>query len=345
MRATRNSDDKQLVMHTYQSAKLPGKIRIGTRESKLALLQTDIVMARLKAIAETLEAKIEIRIVPITTKGDKVLDRPIAELGGRGVFVKELEEALLHDEVDIVVHSLKDLPTDMPASLALAAVLDRDDARDVLLSKNNLAFFDLPPGSRIATSSRRRAAQLLHLRRDIEFVDIRGNIPTRLRKFDEGFCDAIVLACAGLNRLELQNRISQHFPVDTITPAAGQAALAIECRSADGVLLDLLKQIEETEARLESDCERAYLGKLGGGCSVPVGAFAKVHAEKITITGCIASLDGKELLRESISHEVSGNREKAAQTGLDLANKMLAAGGEMIMDELRRQTPNVVSAP
>jgi len=328
-------------MHTHTTANPPGKIRIGTRESKLALLQTDIVLARLKALS----GQIEIEVVPITTKGDKVLDRPIAELGGRGVFVKELEEALLSNEVDIVVHSLKDLPTDMPDKLALAAVLDRDDPRDVLLSKDGLEFLSLPSASRIATSSRRRAAQLLYLRKDIEFVDIRGNIPTRVRKFDEGYCDAIVLAGAGLNRLKLQGRISQYFSVETVTPAAGQAALAIECRREEGGLLELLKQIEDKEARQEADCERAYLGELGGGCSVPVGASAKVSGETITLTGCIASLDGKELLRESITANIEANPEKAAAIGLALANKMLAAGGRKIMDELRRQTPNVVSAP
>ena len=328
-------------MQSSKTAKAPRKIRIGTRESKLALLQTDIVHARLKALS----ASIEIEIVPITTKGDKVLDRPIAELGGRGVFVKELEEALLRDEVDLVVHSLKDLPTDMPPSLCLAAVLDRNDPRDVLLSKDDLEFSKLPAGSRIATSSRRRAAQLLYLRKDIVFVDIRGNVPTRVRKFDEGYCDAIVLACAGLNRLEMQNRISHHFDVKTVTPAAGQAALAIECRSKDGSLIDLLREIEDWDARLEAECERAYLGTLGGGCSVPVGASAKIDKGTLTLTGCIASLDGHELLREEMSREVMENLETAAQAGLDLAHKMLNAGGDKIMEELRRQTPNVVSAP
>ncbi|HIA51612.1 MAG TPA: hydroxymethylbilane synthase [Candidatus Melainabacteria bacterium] len=338
-------------MQSSKTAKTPSKIRIGTRESKLALLQTDIVQARLKAISAPDEGSkencisIEIEIVPITTKGDKVLDRPIAELGGRGVFVKELEEALLRDEVDLVVHSLKDLPTDMPPSLCLAAVLDRNDPRDVLLSKDNLDFAKLPAGSRIATSSRRRAAQLLHLRKDIEFVDIRGNVPTRVRKFDEGYCDAIVLACAGLNRLEMQDRISHYFEVGVVTPAAGQAALAIECRSNDGALIDLLRQVEDWDARMEAECERAYLGTLGGGCSVPVGASAKIENGTITLTGCIASLDGKELLRETISRKAMGNLETAAQTGLDLAHKMLNAGGDKIMEELRRQTPNVVSAP
>lgn len=328
-------------MQSSTTAKAPRKIRIGTRESKLALLQTDIVEARLKSLSSL----IEVEIVPITTKGDKVLDRPIAELGGRGVFVKELEEALLRDEVDLVVHSLKDLPTDMPPSLSLAAVLDRNDRRDVLLSRDNLEFSELPAGSRIATSSRRRAAQLLHLRKDIDFVDIRGNVPTRVRKFDEGYCDAIVLACAGLNRLEMHNRISHHFDVGTVTPAAGQAALAIECRSKDGSLIDLLQEIEDWDARLEAECERAYLGTLGGGCSVPVGASAKIEEGMLKLTGCIASLDGHELLREEISREIMGNLETAAQTGLDLAHKMLNAGGDKIMEELRRQTPNVVSAP
>lgn len=315
----------------------PAKIRIGTRDSKLARLQTDTVMARLKALSD----QIEIEIVPVTTKGDRVLDRPIAELGSRGVFVKELEEALLANEVDIVVHSLKDLPTEMPSPLTLAAVLDREDARDVLIARDNLAFMELPAGSRIATSSRRRAAQLLNLRDDIEFVDIRGNIPTRVRKFDEGYSDAIVLAAAGLNRLELDNRICQHFEVGELTPAAGQAALGVECRSADKDLIAFLKSIEDLGARQEVDCERAYLGKLGGGCSVPVGAYARLMGDKLLITGCIASLDGKELFRQSHS----GEPASAEKIGLALAEAMLDAGGRKVMEDLRRQTPNVVSAP
>lgn len=316
---------------------IPDKIRIGTRDSKLARLQTDTVMARLKAISD----KIQIEILPVTTKGDRVLDRPIAELGSRGVFVKELEEALFMNDVDIVVHSLKDLPTEMPPSLTLAAVLDREDARDVLIARDGLSFMKLPTGSRIATSSRRRAAQLLNLRSDIEFVDIRGNIPTRVRKFDEGYSDAIVLAAAGLNRLELDDRICQHFEVDELTPAAGQAALGVECRSEDRNLIAFLKQIEDLGARQEVDCERAYLGHLGGGCSVPVGAYARLMGDEIVITGCIASLDGKELFRQNHS----GAPTRAEEIGLALAKMMLDAGGKKVMDDLRRQTPNVVSAP
>ncbi|HEY9786751.1 MAG TPA: hydroxymethylbilane synthase [Candidatus Obscuribacterales bacterium] len=312
-------------------------IRVGTRDSKLARLQTEVVVKRLQASFPQLS----IDIVPLTTHGDKIVDRPIAALGGRGVFVKELEEALIDGEVDLVVHSLKDLPTDLPDGLVLAAVLDRADPRDVMLSREASSFTELKPKSKVATSSRRRAGQLLAVRPDVEFIDIRGNIPTRVRKFDEGYCDAIILAAAGLQRLGLEERISEYFPPHVLTPAAGQGALAVECRAGDAGIFSLLEKLDDAKTRKEVLCERAFLDRLGSGCSVPVGALAKAEDDTLSLTGCIASLDGKKILRR----EKRGNIEAASEFGVALAEELLALGGEAILAVLRGSAPNVISAP
>lgn len=311
--------------------------RVGTRESKLARLQTDIVVSKL--LEHYPDAKTEIH--HITTGGDKVLDRPIAQLGGRGVFVKELEEALLDHRVDLVVHSLKDLPTELPQGLQLACVLDRSDPRDIFVSPKAASFRDLPPGSTVATSSRRRAAQLLALRQDLKFVDMRGNIPTRLRKLAEGQCDAMILAAAGLLRLELQDSITEFLSLEISTPAVGQGALAIECRSDDKEVLAALAALEDRNARDEVTAERAFLDELGSGCSVPAGALGRVSGEEITLTGCVAALDGSEIFRD----EIRGPRSQAFQLGKDLAARLQAAGAERVLKELRLSTPNAVSPP
>jgi hydroxymethylbilane synthase len=286
------------------------------------------------------ESKIE--IVPITSYGDKVQSKPIADLGTRGVFVKELERALLDDEVDFVVHSLKDLPTDLPDQLALAAVLERADARDVLVSKNGAKLAQLPPHAKVATSSRRRVAQLKAVRPDLEFVDMRGNIQTRLRKLDEGQCDAMVLAAAGLLRLELKERISEFLAIALSTPAAGQGALAVECRSNDGETLKMLRQIEDVVVRAQVDAERALLDELGGGCSVPIGAFASTPAEgRLRLAACVASLDGVEVLRA----EEEGDVGNPLALGKKVAANLREQGAEEILIALRQSTPNAISAP
>ncbi|CAN5395143.1 hydroxymethylbilane synthase [soil metagenome] len=315
-------------------------IRVGTRESKLARLQTDVVIDTLKKNYPDTTFEVH----PITTGGDKVLDRPIVELGGRGVFVKELEEALIEDRVDFVVHSLKDLPTDLPDGLTLACVLNRQDARDIFVSNKASSYMELAPGSTVATSSRRRAAQLSALRQDLKFVDMRGNIPTRIRKLDEGQCDAMILAAAGLLRLELEDRITQYLDLDICTPAVGQGALAVECRASDKDILEMLASIEDNATKDEVTAERAFLDVLGGGCSVPAGALASVQTDdhaKLTLSGCVAALDGSEVYRDSIS----GPREYAHLLGKALAKKMQEAGADKILAELRLSTPNVVSPP
>lgn len=312
-------------------------LRVGTRESKLARLQTDIVIARLSQHYPDMDFEVH----PITTGGDKIQDRPIASIGGLGVFVKELEDALLANRVDLVVHSLKDLPTKLPVGLTLACVIDRSDPRDVLVSDKYKSLADLPSGATVATSSRRRSAQLLALRPDLRFVDMRGNIPTRLRKLEEGQCDAMILAAAGLLRLEMESKITEYLPPAVSTPAVGQGALAVECRVGDSELCAMLLTIEDANTAFEVEAERSFLDQLGSGCSVPAGALGRVEEEKLTLQGCVAALDGSQVLRD----QISGTKQNAFQLGHALAHRMKAAGAERILTELRRSTPNVVSPP
>jgi hydroxymethylbilane synthase len=252
---------------------------------------------------------IDFELHPITTGGDKIQDRPIAAIGGRGVFVKELEEALLENRVDMVVHSLKDLPTELPAGLKLACVIDRSDPRDVLVSDTYDSLASLPPGATVATSSRRRSAQLLALRPDLNFVDMRGNIPTRLRKLEEGQCDAMILAAAGLLRLGLGAKIKEYLPLAVSTPAVGQGALAVECRTEDSDLCGILREIEDPNIAQEVEAERAFLDELGSGCSVPAGALGRIEGNKLTLHGCVAALDGRQILRD----QISGDKQQAFQ--------------------------------
>jgi hydroxymethylbilane synthase len=313
-------------------------VRVGTRESQLARLQTDIVIAALSGRFP--ELKFE--VVPITTGGDKIQDRPIADLGGRGVFVKELEEALYADRVDFVVHSLKDLPTELPKDLILACVLNREDPRDVLISNDDTVLKNLPAGTRIATSSRRRTAQIKALRTDLEFCDIRGNIPTRLRKHTEGQCDAMILAAAGLLRLGLASRITEFLDLAISTPAVGQGALAVECRESDTAVLDFLRVIEDVQVRAEITAERAFLDKLGGGCSVPVGALGETLRDgRLRLTGCVAALDGSEVIRVSLE----SSHDQAHELGNNLAERVEELGADRILRELKLSAPPAISPP
>lgn len=316
------------------------KYLVGTRESQLARLQTDIAIGAITSI----HSDIELEIVPIKTHGDKVQNKPIAELGDRGVFVKELEEALLLEQVDFVVHSLKDLPTSMPIGLLLAAVIGREDPRDVLVSPQNLKLSDLPRGSVIASSSRRRAAQILSLRSDLHFVDVRGNIPTRLRKLDEGIAEAMVLAAAGLIRLGEEARISEYFSFDQLTPAVGQGVLGLECRVGDNATRELLMEVSDGQIASSITAERAFLNEIGGGCSVPVGAIAEPvpgAAGELKLSACIASLDGKIAMRS----QLSGAQADAEAVGRQLAIEMLAQGGRRILQELLASAPQAVPPP
>ncbi len=308
-------------------------MRVGTRASQLARVQTEIVIQRVTSLFSDLS----IETVPITTGGDVVLDRPIAELGTRGVFVKELEEALLRREVDFVVHSLKDMPTDCPPGLELIACLCRDDPRDVLVSRDGKTLEQLATGAAVATSSRRRTAQISAIRSDLKFVDIRGNIQTRLRKLDEGQCDSMILAAAGLLRLNLDARIAQFFEPAQSTPAAGQGVLAIQCRSDDETTIRMLKDLDEPITRAECDAERSYLAELGGGCSVPIGILARASGEKLLLTGCIASLDGERIFRSTFEGEVA----RAAEAGKRFADMMVKSGAGAVVESLRASVANI----
>lgn len=314
------------------------KFVVGTRDSILARLQTDLALKFLHDKFPDLEFD----IIAVKTSGDKILHKPLAELGGRGVFVKELEESLLRKEVDFVVHSLKDLPTEIPTGLKLAATINRADPRDVLLGRTKQEFAELPSGARVATSSRRRAAQLAAIRTDLEFVDIRGNIQTRLRKLEEGQCDAMILAAAGLERLGLADRISQYFEPSQCVPAVGQGALGIECHEENAEMLELLKQINDPIVWACTSAERALLNQLGGGCSVPVGALAQQKEDgKIELHAVVASMDGKQVYKGS----VHGDANEAEELGKKLAQELSRQGATQVIEKLLNQSIGEVSAP
>jgi hydroxymethylbilane synthase len=304
----------------------------------MARIQTDYFVSQLsEKFPDT-----EYSIIPITVSGERDYARPIAELGIEGAFVKELEEALLNDEIDIVVHSLKDLPTTLPHGLTLACVTEREDVRDVLVSTNNYSLHKLPTGARVATSSRRRMAQLKAVRDDLVFMDIRGNVPTRIDKMDDGYCDALVLAAAGLIRLGLTNRIAEYLDLKISIPVPGQGALGIECRLSDHEVANKLQSLDNVRTRFAITAERAFLAEIGGGCSMPIGALAIFESlDKLTLTGCITSLDGKQIIRG----EMTATATEAEELGVKLANDLLNKGARAIVEKLRALTPVTVSPP
>jgi len=305
------------------------KIVIGTRGSKLALWQTEFVKGRLSQIFPELE--FEIRI--IKTKGDKILDSPLSKIGDKGIFTREIEVQLLNREIDIAVHSLKDLPTKLPDGLIIGAVTEREDVRDVLISKNNLKLTELPQNSIIATGSLRRKAQLLHLRSDFQFVDLRGNIDTRFKKFDESNWNGMVLAYAGVKRMNYTDRVSEVISTDFILPAVGQGAIAVEIRESDEKIFELVRKINHQETELATRAERALLKYLEGGCQIPIGAFAFVSNGKIKLSAMVSNFDGSFLVRDSIEDDVNENVE---ELGFKLAEKLLEQGASKILDEIRK---------
>jgi len=298
------------------------------------------------ALLKKTHPQLECEVVTITTSGDAQRSVPIADIGTRGVFVKELEDALLNSKVDFVVHSLKDMPVEVPEGLALVATLSREDSRDVLVSRHNLPVEQLPQNAVIATSSRRRIAQFKKLHPSLKFIDIRGNITTRLRKMDEGECDAMILAAAGLHRLDLHERIVKYLSIEESTPAAGQGALAIECRSDDTNTFALLAQLDDFKTRVEISAERAFLGALGGGCSVPIGVSASFDSalQILKITGSIASIDGKSLHQSSIAEKFDSTINGASNLGLKLAQTMQTKEVALILEELKKEESRI-SAP
>lgn len=305
-------------------------LRIGSRGSELARWQSDHVAATLRAAHPGLA----VEIIIISTTGDRILDTPLAKIGGKGLFTKEIEEALLDGRCDLAVHSLKDLPTDLPEGLALGAVLSRTDPSDALVSARGERFANLPPGARIGTSSLRRQAQLLHARPDLRVESLRGNVPTRLRKGTSGEFDAVVLARAGLERLGLLDAVTEILPFDLLLPAPGQGALGIEIRGTDSETAWLLRGLEDPLTRAATDAERGFLHALGGGCQVPVGAWAAPCADRpehLELDGMVADPQGLRLLRG----RRSGPIEDAAALGAALAADLIDRGAEEILDALR----------
>jgi hydroxymethylbilane synthase len=291
---------------------------IASRGSQLALWQARWVSAQLA------ERGRECRIDIVKTTGDKITDVPLAKVGTKGLFTKEIEEALLDGRADIAVHSLKDLPTELPAGLVLAAVPGREDPRDAVVGKR---LADLASGARVGTSSLRRAAQLRKLRPDLEIESVRGNIDTRLRKLDEGQFDAILLAAAGLKRLGWGDRIAEILPAETMCPAVGQGALAIETRAA-GAGFDAVRSLDDASTHAAVLAERGLLGALGGGCEVPIGAYATVEGGTLRLHGLVASPDGKEVVRG----ESQGPASEAESLGVALGRELLERGARSILD-------------
>jgi len=298
------------------------RIRIGTRGSALALAQSNWVKARL--LQHQPELKVELRI--IKTSGDRLIDTPIQNLGGKGVFTKEIEEALLRDEIDLAVHSMKDLPPQLPAGLVIAAMPEREDPRDVLVTREKRPFADLPSGTTIGTGSLRRQAQLLHNRGDLSLVPIRGNVDTRLRKLDEGQVDGLVMAAAGLNRIGGADRIGEYLADEVCLSAVAQGALGIESQK-DSSVREHLRFLHDPATCSEVAAERALLDRLGGDCYVPIGARGRLAGSHLRLVGIVASPDGSRLCRS----EMSGHADAAAELGRRLAEELLKQGAAELL--------------
>jgi len=314
----------------------PKKLRIGTRASQLALWQANWVKSEL----EKKYPGMEVTLTKIKTIGDKILDVPLAQVGGKGLFVKEIEEAMLRDEIDIAVHSMKDVPTDFPEGLGLYCITEREDPRDAVISRN-VTFADLPQGARIGTSALRRQAQLLKVRPDLEMCIIRGNVETRIRKLEDDKLDAVILAAAGLKRLGFTEKVAEYLDVDLSIPAIGQGALGIECRLADPVITETIAFFNHPATSCAVRAERALLKRCEGGCQVPIAAHGTVEGDNLRLVGFIASVDGSR----SVKGEISGPVEQSEQLGIQLADQLLADGGKTILEEVYQREINAPIHP
>ena len=304
-------------------------LRIGTRGSALALWQAKSISAALRE-----KAGVESEIVIIKTTGDKFQQASFSQIGAKGVFIKELEDALLEESIDLAVHSMKDVPTEMPAGLTIAAMGKREDVRDALLSSNGATLETLPREACVGTSSLRRQSQLLHARRDLQMRELRGNVDTRIAKLRRGDYDAIVLAKAGLDRLGLSGQISQVLPHDVSLPAAGQGAIGIEARAVDSATLRVLATLEDAETRTAVTAERAALAALGGGCQVPIGAWARMENGRLALDVAVLSADGSQRVWE----KDAGGPEEAEAIGKRVAQKLIASGATALLDRESRGT-------
>jgi hydroxymethylbilane synthase len=304
-------------------------VRIGTRGSKLALWQAEWVKSRL----EHRHPQLTVALTVIKTKGDKILDVPLAKVGGKGLFVKEIEEALLERRIDLAVHSMKDMPAEIPAGLCIGAVPERETPVDALICREDQSLEDLPHGARIGTSSLRRSSQLRRVRPDIEIVALRGNLDTRLRKLDEGRMEAIVLAAAGVRRLGLEDRITQRLDPEVMLPAVGQGALCVETRRDDPKIAPLVAPLEDAATRCAVTAERAFLHRLEGGCQVPIAGHATLRHAQLTLCGLVSDLTGQTVFRETRT----GPPSEAAAIGRDVAERLLNQGAKAVLDRLQTE--------
>jgi hydroxymethylbilane synthase len=305
-------------------------VRIATRKSPLALWQAEFVRDSLLALRPDLK----VELVKMVTQGDKILDTPLAKVGGKGLFVKELEVGMLQGDADIAVHSMKDVPVEFPEGLHLAVICEREDPRDAFVSNEYENIEDLPEGAKVGTSSLRRMCQIRNWRPDLEILDLRGNVNTRLRKLDEGEYDAIILACAGLKRLGFENRIRTHLDPGFSLPAIGQGAVGIECRSDDNFINDLIAPLNHSATRTRVLAERAMNYRLEGGCQVPIGGYAELDGDTLLIRGLVGRPDGTEMVRG----EIAGRADEAEYLGTTLAEDLLARGAGDILKEVYDQS-------
>jgi len=308
-----------------------GVLKIGTRGSNLALTQSRWVGEKIQESHPGLR----VELVRIKTTGDKILDAPLSTLGGKGLFVKEIEDALIRGQVDLAVHSIKDVPAELPQGLALCSFPRRENPYDALVSTAYGGLEDLPPGARVGTGSLRRAAQILHKRPDLELIPIRGNVDTRLRKLEAGELQAVILAAAGLKRLGLTHRITQIMRPEVVLPAIGQGALGLEVRAHDTNTIDLLRPLNHPPTEVTVRAERAFLRRLEGGCQVPLAAHARLDGETLVLRGMVAKLDGSALIRD----HMTGKTKDAEALGIELAEKLLAAGADRILADIFARDP------
>ena len=303
--------------------------RIGTRGRKHALTPSQWVNGRI----ESVHPGVVVELVRITTTGDRIQRPPLSEVGGKGLFIKEIEEALLRKEVDLGVHSMKDVPAGLPEGLEISVFPQREDPRDAFVSEKFRSIEELPHGSSVGTSSLRRASQVLHLRPDLRVIPIRGNVDTRLRKLESGQFDALILASAGLRRLGLSHRISQMLSIDLSLPAIGQGVLGLEVRKSDHVVRDLIGFLNHVETELTVRAERAFLKELEGGCQVPLAGYGKLDGDTLELEGMVAELDGSVLIRDKLF----GPKEKPEELGVKLARNILGSGGDTILQKIYRK--------
>ncbi len=316
---------------------MPHELRIGTRGSQLALFQANWVKDQLVHA----QPDLKVSLIKIKTTGDKIQDAPLAKIGGKGLFVKEIEEALIQRRIDLAVHSIKDVPTQFPEGLHLCVITKREDPRDVFISRKGKTLKELPKGAKIGTSSLRRQAQLLHYRSDLELIPLRGNLDTRLKKLEALKLDGIILALAGVKRLGFEQKVTEIISTDISLPAIGQGAVGIETRRDDLEVEEQIRFLNDKDSSIAVSAERACLKKLEGGCQVPIAAFAQVSGATLRIDGLVGTIDGRRILREHLE----GRSEEAELLGTKLADILLGKGAKEILDEVYQRTGPVVEIP